>query len=208
MVLVDDRIVEQRVEVALLGLGDVIAIVENVADNGDLRSIASRVPARDRAGGAQGRMHWIHVSVHEDIALDPGVGAIEVENVIGSAKEDVVVVLDDRLTQVAIAAGIIHNVIVAAGRAEETLANDTVTAALNPGRAMHQLESRGGGREDATAENERSSIERKILVRCGAERRVVKRKRARRHINARRAIALKISVSDACLRRTDPAVDG
>ena len=132
----DDGVVQQRVEVALLGLGDVIAIVENVPDDRDLRGIAAVVAAGDRAGGAQRRVHRPHVRVHKNIALDPGVSAIEIKYVISRADKNVVVELDDRLTQVAIASSIIHDVIRAGRCAEETLAHDTPASGFNAPCAM------------------------------------------------------------------------
>src|ERR1017187_10619310 len=96
--------------------------------------------------------------MQEYIALNPRIGAIQVQNVIGGAVEDVVVVLDDRLPQVAISAGIIHDIVVATGRAEEAFPHNPMPARLDAPGSMHELEGRGAGREDATAENERSAV--------------------------------------------------
>src|ERR1035441_7199310 len=107
--------------------------------------------------------------MHENIALNPRISAVQVQNVIGGAGEDVVVILDDRLTQVAIPAGIIHDVVVAAGRAKEAFPHDPMPARLDAPGSMHELEGRGAGREDATAENERSAVKCNVLLGGGAE---------------------------------------
>src|SRR5689334_2231452 len=52
MVLMNDGIVEQRVEIPLLALGRVIAIVKDVADDGDLGGVGAVTTARNAAGSA------------------------------------------------------------------------------------------------------------------------------------------------------------
>src|SRR5205807_5688531 len=91
---------------------------------------------------------------------------------------------------------------------EKAFPHDAAAAGLDAASAVHQLEGRGGRRENAVADQERGAVERDILMRGCAEGDVIERERAAGHLDARRAIAFNESVGDAGLRRSDAAVDG
>ena len=114
-------------------------------------------------------MDRAHVDVHEDVALDPGISAVQVENVIGRAGEDVVVELDDRLTQLTIAAGKVNDVLAAAGYAEKAIANDPVPAGLDAARAVQQLEGGAAGGEVTGTDQERAAVQGRVLMGRGQE---------------------------------------
>src|SRR6185295_2248854 len=77
---------------------DVVYVVENIVDDGPVRVLADVVNAAgdgtrsiERIVGPSG----IPMRVHKDVAFDPGVRAVEVEMIVGSAVEDVVDDLED-----------------------------------------------------------------------------------------------------------------
>src|SRR5690349_16744342 len=112
--------------------------------------------------------------MHENVAFDPCIGAVKIENIVDGASEDVVIVLDDGLAELAIAARKIHHVVVAAGGcAEETIAHDTATTAFDSAVAVKEFEAGGGGRKNATADQKRAVVERHILMGRRAKRRVI-----------------------------------
>src|SRR6267142_745080 len=100
------------------------------------------------------------MGVHENIAFDPCIGAVQVEHVIDRASENVIVVLDNFLAEIAIAAGEIHDVVIAAGIAKETITDDAAPAALDPACAVEEFGGGGAGWKNATFEEERTVIER------------------------------------------------
>src|SRR5204863_1721721 len=106
--LVDDGVVDEREEVSLLGGCGLIAVVKEVADDGDLRGVAAVVAAAD---GARGIGRTVLVAMQEDVPFNPGVRAIEIKLVIAAAGENVVDELNDGRR--AVAAGKIDHVIVA-----------------------------------------------------------------------------------------------
>ena len=85
--------------------------------------------------------------------------------------EDVVKELDDRAG--AITAGEIDHVVVAIGRSEVRVSNNSNTAAFDATSAVRQL--KGGGRrgENAAAHDERGRVERKILLPSVAKGKVI-----------------------------------
>src|SRR5690349_20789634 len=110
------------------------------------------------------------MGVHENVAFNPGIGAIEVEDIVDGANEDVVIVLDNGLAEIAIAAREIHNVVVAAGCcAEEAITHDAAPAAFDSAVAVKKFETRCSGWKKATADQKRTVIERHILMRSRAE---------------------------------------
>src|SRR5437762_3173162 len=149
------------------------------------------------------------MSVHENIAFNPGVGAIDVENIVNGASEDVVKVLDDGLAKIAIAARKIHNVVVAGGCcAEETITHDAAPTAFDSAVAVKEFEVAGGGRKNATADQKRAAIERYILMSGRAEGCVIEIECAAGDFDAGCPIAIKKGIGDARFGRADSAVDG
>ena len=90
--------------------------------------------------------------MQKDVALDPGIGAIEIQNVIGGSDEDIVIELNQSRGRTA-APREVHDVIVATGRAEVTMANDAVASGLHAPGSMHRLEGRRRGGKNAMADD-------------------------------------------------------
>ena len=91
---VHDGVVEQRIEIALFGGDRVVAVEEQIPDHRDLRGAAPAAAARNRGRTVR---RAVAVDMQEDVPLDPRVGAVEIQDVVRRADEDVVVELDDRL---------------------------------------------------------------------------------------------------------------
>src|SRR5207302_652437 len=71
----------------------VVNVVEEVVDDGPFGKLIGEIdPAGNRAGGIARIVGAVRVAmdVHEDVALDPCVRAVEVEVVVGGPVEDVV----------------------------------------------------------------------------------------------------------------------
>jgi len=115
---VNDGVMQERVEVALLCLGDLIAIIEDVINNGDLRSIAAVAAAGDCAGCSGDGVLRTQMIMHEDVPFDPGIGAIEVKHVIARPGKNIVDEMHNWLAG-AIAAGKIDHVVVSLRLTEE-----------------------------------------------------------------------------------------
>src|SRR6266478_5505520 len=137
--------------------------------------------------------------MQENIAFDPCIGAIEVENIIGSASEDVVVVLNYLLAELTVATGEIHDVVVAARRTEERITDNPASAAFDSPSAVQKLKGRRAGRKNATADEKRTVVQRHILMRRRPKTRMIEVDRSPGHFDARRAVAIEKSVSDSCL---------
>ena len=147
------------------------------------------------------------MGMHENVALDPGIGVVEVEHVIDRASEDIIVELDDGLTEIAIATGKIHDVVTAGGRTEETIADNAASTAFDPAAAVKGFKRGGSGRECATAHEKRTTVEREILVCSRAKRCVIEKECATGNFDASGAVAIEKCVSNACLWRADAAID-
>src|ERR1051325_4368649 len=99
------------------------------------------------------------MSVHENVAFDPRIGAVQVEHVVSRTSKDIIVVLDNRLAEITIAAGKVHDVHAAAGGAEKAFAHDPAPAAFDSAGAVQGFEGGGGIWENATADQKRAVVE-------------------------------------------------
>src|SRR5206468_2861846 len=97
------------------------------------------------------------VQVQEDVALDPGIGAVEIEAVVVAAGDNIFDEMDDRVR--AIAAGEIDDIIVAGGLAEEVAQEQAVPVAADALGAMARLKRRRGSREIAVADDEAGAVQ-------------------------------------------------
>src|SRR5262245_24602489 len=179
MRLVYNGVVEQCVKVALFGGGGLIAVVEQVADDRHLGSVAAVAASADGAGGI-GRT--VLVAMQEDVPFDPSVRAVEIKLVIAAAGKDVVDELNDRPRS--IAASEIDHVAVAKGCAEKVPEENAPPAALDATGAVQRFERRAGIREHAITDDKGSAVN--VNVRRGriAEREVIEIDRARRDLEA------------------------
>jgi len=107
------------------------------------------------------------MKVHEDVAFDPGVGAVEVPAVVVALFDDVVDKMNDRLRT--IAAGEIDDVGVAVCSAKIITAENAVAARFDAAGAVGRFERRGGAREMTVADDEGGIVERNVLVSGFAE---------------------------------------
>src|SRR6266542_6778867 len=90
-------------------------------DDGDLGGVPAMIAAGD---GTRSIRRAVFMRVQEDVPFDPGVGAVEVDQVVAGSDEDIVIKLDDRLFLFPVAAGEVDDVVVAAGAAEEAIPHD------------------------------------------------------------------------------------
>ena len=102
------------------------------------------------------------MDVQKNVPFNPRVRAVQIQNVIAAAGEDVVVELNDRLVR-PVAAGEVHDVVVAARAPKKTLAHDAAPARLDAASSMHEFKGRRARRENAVADEERTAVERKVL---------------------------------------------
>src|SRR5256885_2353069 len=102
------------------------------------------------------------MDVHEDIALDPRVGAVEIEVVVRGAVEDVVDDLKNRAGP--LAPGKVDRVVEAPGVAEIVVAENSVAARRNAVDAMKALWTRRRriARENAVLNDERTAVKRNV----------------------------------------------
>ena len=154
---IDHRVVYDRVKVPFLGEHRVIAIVEEVAYDGDLGRIAAVGPTGNRAGRDTARNRL--VDIHKHIAFDVRVSPVEVEHVIARAAEHVVKDLQNRAGT--LPAREIDNV-VQPRRRSKIVALDNPIPARTQADAMNEF--RAGGRWEAgVTDHERAVVERAIV---------------------------------------------
>jgi len=80
--------------------------------------------------------------MQEDITLDPGISAVEVEHIVTGAGEHVVDELHNRCRPVA--AGEIDHVIITIRRAKKVAEEDSLSATLDAARAMRRSKAAVG----------------------------------------------------------------
>src|SRR5207237_4283675 len=124
--LADDGVVDERVEIALLGRCRLVAVEENVSDHGHLGGVATVVAATDGAGRV-GRA--VLMTMQEDVSFDPSIRAVQVEHVVAGPDEDVVDELNNRRRSVA--SREIYDVVVAVGRSEKVPQANAASTALD-----------------------------------------------------------------------------
>ena len=166
---------------------------------------AEIVIAAGNTARAVGRAVLVHVQ--ENVPFDPGVGAVEIEDIIAAADEDVIEILDDGLTQVAVAAGEIHDVVVTVGCAEETMPHNAPASGLDSLGPMHQLEGGRRGGKRAVADHERGAVKRDVLMSGGAKCQMIEVDRPTSYFDTGVAVALEMRVGDEAFRGAGPAVD-
>src|SRR5438093_90137 len=98
------------------------------------------------------------MDMHEDVAFDPGIGAIQIDPIILGASENISNEMHDRAPT--LAARKIHHVVVANRDAKKVARKHSMAAGLDSPGAMDQLEACGGGWEDAFPHNKRGPIQR------------------------------------------------
>src|SRR2546421_202199 len=98
------------------------------------------------------------MTVQEDVALDPRVGAVEVQLIVARAGKNVIQKLDNGLVG-PIAAGEINHVAIADGKAKEVARENAMAAALDAAGSVYQLKRGGGAGEFAVTNNERSAVQ-------------------------------------------------
>src|SRR5439155_1928575 len=155
MTLVDNGVVDHGVKIALLRIHGLIAIIDEVAEDGDFGGVAAVVPAADGAGRVRGAA--VLVQVQKDVSLDPRIRAIEVEPVIIAAGDDVINELHDRLAR-PVSSSEINHVIVAVRLAEKVAQENSASATLDTTGAVARLELRDGGGKVAMADDKRCPI--------------------------------------------------
>ena len=158
----DDCIVDQREEVPLLCCGGIIAIEEQVANDRHLRRSAGVIAPRNCGRTVRGVA--VLVRVKENVAFNPGVGAIQIEDIVRGSAEHVIVELDNGLPVIPVSAGKIHDVVIPAGRAEETIPHDSMTPCFDAAGAVHEFKRRAARRKVAMADDERAIIEGYVLM--------------------------------------------
>src|SRR3954463_9561224 len=100
--------------------------------------------------------------MEKDVALDPGVGAIEIPTIIRSAFDDVIDEMNDRLRP--LVAGEIDDVGIADGAAIVISAKNAVPTGFDAAGAVIRFELSGPGRKMTMAHDVRRAIERDILM--------------------------------------------
>src|SRR5439155_6840859 len=129
----------------------VIDVVEKVVDHRPLGKLTGEIDAAgDGAAGVARIVGAVRIAmdVHEDIALDPRVSAVEIEVIVRGAVEDVVDDLENRPGP--LAAGKIDGVVEAPGVTEIVVAENSAAAGENSVDAMKALGTR---RRRITREN-------------------------------------------------------
>lgn len=149
--------------------------------------------------------------------IDPGVGAVEIQFIVGGAGEDVVEELDDGLVG-AVAAGEIEHVVVVArdavGDAEEIAQEEAPPTALDAAGAVQQLEIDPGCRrgKDAIADQKRGPVQMQVGRTGVGKSEMVAIDRAGGHLEAggRGAVGVEgeIGIGETCLRGADGAING
>src|SRR5437870_10576385 len=110
MGLMNKRIVEEGEEIALLRIGHLVAIIENVPNNSDLGSLcvcacalpwkSVRITAAADAAGGVGRAAVL-VHVQEYIPFDPCIRAIDVKAIVIASGDHIVDEMHDRVSALA-----------------------------------------------------------------------------------------------------------
>ena len=95
--------------------------------------------------------------MQKDVALDPCVGAIEIQLVVRRATEHIVDEMNDRPRP--IAAREIDHVIVGDWFSEEVALENSMPAALDAAGPVHEFKTRRRVREHAILHNERGAID-------------------------------------------------
>ena len=161
----DDRVIQQnrgiavRLAVPLFHGDGVVAVVDQIVDYRDLAVSRIVRAAGDRTGTVGGCR--VPVAVHKNVPFNPGIGAVEVENVVVGTVEDAVEDLQDGAG--AVTAGEVDAVVVTLRLAEPAVADDASSSGGNAAGAVDRFKSRRGGGENTVADGEGTAVQREIL---------------------------------------------
>ena len=137
LVHMDDRVVNEGEAVATFNHRGMIHVVKEIINDGPFAVLPGGVHAAgDGAGSIDGLVGAVGITMnmHEDVAFNPRIGAVEVEIIIPCPIEHVADDLEDGPGTVA--AGEVDGVIEAEGVAEIIIAEDAVTARSDAVDAM------------------------------------------------------------------------
>src|SRR4051794_1888611 len=154
MVLVHNGVVQHGVKVPAFTHGKMVDVESEVAHDRDLGSVPGIV-APAHATGSVGRA--ILVGMDKNIVLHPGVGPVEIEDVIAGAHKDVVDEMNDRARP--IAAREIDHVVIADWTAKKVPGKNPMSATLNAAVAMDHLEPPRRVRKHTILDHEGSIID-------------------------------------------------
>src|SRR5262245_1420939 len=113
------------------------------------------------------------MGVQEDVPFDPGVGAVQVEQIIVGAHEHVVIKLNDGPGPVA--TGEVAGVVVTLHATPEVAAEDGTSTGLDTLAAVHRFKAPGRGGEEAVLHYKRATVQGKIRAAGIAESEMVKK---------------------------------
>ena len=102
------------------------------------------------------------VRVHENVSFHPGIGAVEVQNIIARANKDVVEKLHYRPRPVA--SREIHDVVVADRHPKEIVQENPLPSRFYPTGSMDQLKLSGGAGKYTVLDNEGGAVQREVLL--------------------------------------------
>ncbi len=111
---VDKRIVLGPQEAVFLQQHRVVVIHEEISHDADLRHIIPAASRRNRIGRAVAAL--VAVEVHEDVAFEMGVGAVQVGTIVSATEKETVVDLHDRTGP--LPPGKIDHIVIAGGGAK------------------------------------------------------------------------------------------
>ncbi|OQB79285.1 MAG: hypothetical protein BWX88_04885 [Planctomycetes bacterium ADurb.Bin126] len=164
---VDDGVVDDRAVAAVLDEDGVVDVVEEVPHDGDLGDHAALGAGGDSVGEALAR--GVLVDVHEEVALDVGVGGVEVETIVGGGGEYVIEELGD--VPGPLAAGEVDDVVAAGGPAEVVAVEEGVPA-VGEAPVMDDLRVGDLG-QDAVGQADGRIVEGQVLLGVVGEQDVV-----------------------------------
>ena len=167
----DERVVDED-EPPAAGRGatlvqnGVIDVVEKVVEDGPLGKLIGEIDAAGNRAARVARIvgaGWVAMDVHENIAFDPGVGAVEIEVVVRGAVEDVVNDLQNGARP--LASGEVDRVVKTPGVAEIIVPENAVATGGNPVDPMKALRTARGrvAGKNAVLNDERTSVERDVF---------------------------------------------
>eukprot|EP00825_Cyclidium_porcatum_P043716 TRINITY_DN6272_c0_g1_i1.p2 TRINITY_DN6272_c0_g1~~TRINITY_DN6272_c0_g1_i1.p2 ORF type:complete len:671 (+),score=101.56 TRINITY_DN6272_c0_g1_i1:130-2142(+) len=150
-----DGVVLEDVDAAVLDEKHVVDVVENVAADGQFRLVGA-LRARGDDVAAAAAVGAVLVLAHKEVAFDVGVGAVEVEELVGGVPgENVIDELGDRSGTVA--AGEVNDVVVTGGSAKVVALEEAVAVGRH-GPEMHQFIA-GDARQIRVLEDEGTVVD-------------------------------------------------
>ena len=127
---VDERVVDHRGEGVFFEQDRMIVIEEDVSYDGNLGAVPLSGLRASRGNGVRGGgPRGVATEVHEDVALDMGVGPVQVEPVVAAAEEHVIEHLKDGPGP--IGSQEIDDVVAAGAESEDIAIEDQILVALD-----------------------------------------------------------------------------